>query len=128
MISLLQIHVVHQISSSGYGLLNGYKYIIPYHFGNNTHQGYRSVMLNEAFVSFLMKRMMFESFHSSGRIPCSNDLLKRHVNDGAILFAHSFNKRIGILSGPEALLGSRLYRTWNTSFGSKTIYVTDNFV
>ncbi len=64
---------------------------------------------------------MFESFHMSGRIPCSNDLLKRHVNDGAILFAHSFNKQIGILSDPEALLGSRLYRTWNTSFGSKTM-------
>ena len=48
-------------------------------------------------------------------------MLKRHVNDGAILFAHSFNKRICILSGPETLLGSRLYRNWNTSFGSKTM-------
>ena len=50
---------------------------------------------------------MLDSFHSDGREACFKDLLKRHVNDGVMECAHSFSKRIGILSGPDALLGSR---------------------
>jgi hypothetical protein len=38
-----------------------------------------------------------------------------------MLQAHSFNKRIGILSGPEALLGFILLRTTRTSHGSRVI-------
>jgi hypothetical protein len=41
---------------------------------------------------------------------CS-DLLNKNVSDGVMLQAHAFNKQIGILSGPEALLGFRLLRT-----------------
>ena len=62
-----------------------------------------------------------ESFHSVGRSPVCSDLLNKSVSDGVMLQAHSFNKQIGILSGPEALLGFRLLRTIRTSHGSRVI-------
>ncbi len=39
--------------------------------------------------------MILESFHSVGRLPEFSDLLNKYVSDGAILEAHSFNKRVG---------------------------------
>ena len=61
-----------------------------------------------------------ESFHFNGRVPRCSGLLKRRVNDVVILAAaHSYKKRIDILSGPEAFFGSRWNRTLYTSLGSK---------
>ena len=44
---------------------------------------------------------MLDSFHSNGRMAFCKPLLKRDVKHGVILGAHSFSKRIGILSGPQ---------------------------
>ncbi len=70
--------------------------------------------------------MTLESFHSVGRFPEFSDLLNKYVSDGAILEAHSFNKRVGMLSGAKALLGFRLLSALRTSHCSRMISVMDS--
>ena len=49
---------------------------------------------------------MLASFHSSGRTPQEREELNSRVSDGAICCAVSFSRRVGIPSGPVALLQS----------------------
>ena len=52
-----------------------------------------------------------DSFHSSGSLPETKLLLNSSHNDLEMLDAQFLSKPAGILSGPVALLSSRLERT-----------------
>ena len=55
---------------------------------------------------------MFAFNQSSGIRPVVKDWVNMTVGMGAISLAHSFNILVGMLSGPDALLGSRDSRSY----------------
>ena len=71
---------------------------------------------------FLCNEVMLDSFHSEGMMAFCKLLLIRDVSDGAILGAHSFSKRTGILSGPQDLLGSSLTSSLYTRLLQVSMY------
>ena len=72
-------------------------------------------MLTSDGSSFLKTGVTSANFHRSGNIPNDRDRLNRRQREQAICGAISLRSLPGILSGPEALLGSMVFSAFSTS-------------
>ena len=75
------------------------------------------------FVPFLNTGQMFALFHMAGIVPDSYDILNMTVSIGAMSGASSFKSVGVILSGPAALVGFSLLRTFSTPDTVKNVDV-----
>ena len=86
-------------------------------FGQHAKERNRSIVMTKCVgSSFLKTGVILARFHCAGTTPSERDMLNKSDNDGAITSASSSNSRLGMQSGPQALLGSNWRSTSITSY------------